>query len=79
MAKVSRIWATNEHLWYEELKVIAPYREYQYDFLQHVAFSKFVPVLQRYSALMLNTQSLRFLLVVYAGTSSCCCINDMPV
>ncbi|WP_411030744.1 hypothetical protein [Spongiimicrobium sp. 3-5] len=31
MGKVSKIWATSENLWYEELKVIHPYREYQYD------------------------------------------------
>lgn len=31
MNKISKIWATTENLWYEELKVIAPYREYQYD------------------------------------------------
>lgn len=31
MAKVSKIWTTSEKRWYEELKVIAPYREFQYD------------------------------------------------
>lgn len=31
MGKVSKIWVTSESRWYEELKVIAPYREYQYD------------------------------------------------
>lgn len=31
MGKVSKIWSTLEKKWYEELKVIAPYREYQYD------------------------------------------------
>jgi len=31
MSKISKIWTTKENIWYDELKVIAPYREYQYD------------------------------------------------
>jgi hypothetical protein len=31
MGKVSKIWSTVERKWYEELKMISPYREYQYD------------------------------------------------
>ena len=29
--KISKIWANIDKTWYDELKVIAPYREYQYD------------------------------------------------